>query len=358
MRIDLLGPLAVSAADRRVRVAGVKQHALLAMLALNAGRVVPADRLIDALWGDAGPKDVANALQHPSQELERVYVATVRGDAERAAAEARRGTFLEDGPVMVKKAEVRSLGGGRWEFEVIITEGRKREVRRLCSALGLDVERLVRVRFGPVALGSLPSGEVRQLTPGERQAIERLAPLRPVHLIDQAYDMGPDGGRAAPPSADETRRFLDVARRGGATGASFWVWQHMNAEEWDAGTVAAFEGVAGPFPHRVLEHAGREVGDLEEAELLALVEVRRSGESEHHQGRSAGPTDRPLRIDRRLGPVAAQPTVRVDVRGQGEAGRVAWHVVAGQHPCQTAADLAVVFDGPADDGAELVPVPR
>ena len=66
----------------------------------------------------------------------------------------------------------------------------------------------------------------------------RLAPLRPVHLIGQAYDMGPEGGRSAAPTADETRRFLDVARRGGATGASFWVWQHMNVEEWDA--MAAF----------------------------------------------------------------------------------------------------------------------
>jgi hypothetical protein len=75
------------------------------------------------------------------------------------------------------------------------------------------------------------------------QAMERLAPLRPVHLIGQAYDMGPEGGRPAAPSADETRRFLDVARRGGATGASFWVWQHMNAEEWDA--MAGFDwGIA------------------------------------------------------------------------------------------------------------------
>ena len=70
------------------------------------------------------------------------------------------------------------------------------------------------------------------------EAMARLAPLRPVHLIGQAYDMGPEGGRSAAPSADETRRFLDVARRGGATGASFWVWQHMNVEEWDA--MAAF----------------------------------------------------------------------------------------------------------------------
>jgi len=80
------------------------------------------------------------------------------------------------------------------------------------------------------------------------QAIERLAPLRPVHLVGQAYDMGPEGGRSPAPSADETRRFLDVARRGGATGASFWVWQQMNAEEWDA--MAGFDWAIALAPNR------------------------------------------------------------------------------------------------------------
>src|SRR5439155_5117762 len=61
------------------------------------------------------------------------------------------------------------------------------------------------------------------------ETIARLAALRPVHLIGQGYDMGPEGGRIGAPSADEIRRFLDVARRGGALGASLWSWQHANA---------------------------------------------------------------------------------------------------------------------------------
>ena len=72
MRIGLLGPLAVSDGERRIRLTGAKQHALLALLALNAGRVVPADRLIDGLWGDGGPRDVANALQHQVSRLRAV----------------------------------------------------------------------------------------------------------------------------------------------------------------------------------------------------------------------------------------------------------------------------------------------
>jgi pseudouridine synthase len=113
----------------------------------------------------------AHRLSHPSSEVERTYVATVLGKGDEAARAAREGVMLEDGPVKPKRVEARRLGRDRWEFEVTITEGRKREVRRLCSALGLGVERLVRTRFGPVRLGDLPTGETRKLTPRERSAL-------------------------------------------------------------------------------------------------------------------------------------------------------------------------------------------
>jgi hypothetical protein len=73
--------------------------------------------------------------------------------------------------------------------------------------------------------------------PGEAvmQAIGRLASMRPVHPIGQAYDMSEDGtGRAGAPDAAETRRFLDTARRQGAVGASFWVWQSIDDDQWGA----------------------------------------------------------------------------------------------------------------------------
>jgi 23S rRNA pseudouridine2605 synthase len=113
----------------------------------------------------------AHRLSHPSSEVERTYVATVTGKGEEAVYVAREGVELEDGPVHPKRVTARRLGRDRWEFEVTITEGRKREVRRLCSALGLDVERLVRVRFGPVELGDLPTGESRKLTSRERSQL-------------------------------------------------------------------------------------------------------------------------------------------------------------------------------------------
>ncbi len=66
------------------------------------------------------------------------------------------------------------------------------------------------------------------------QALERLSRLRPVHVIGQGYDASVDGGRPGAPSAGETVRFLDVAVRDGAIGASFWVWQSIDDEQWEA----------------------------------------------------------------------------------------------------------------------------
>jgi 23S rRNA pseudouridine2605 synthase len=116
----------------------------------------------------------AHRLTHPSREVERTYVAIVTGDVERALRQARRGVELHDGPVMPRHLAARPADGGRSEFEVTIAEGRNREVRRLCAALGLEIERLVRVRFGPVTLGDLPSGATRPLTARERRSIEEL----------------------------------------------------------------------------------------------------------------------------------------------------------------------------------------
>jgi 23S rRNA pseudouridine2605 synthase len=116
----------------------------------------------------------AHALTHPSKEVERVYVVTVTGDAYDAAAQAMEGIQLDDGLARAKKADVRKLGRDRWEVELMMVEGKKREVRRMCAALGLAVERLVRTRYGPVSLGELPTGSMRPLTPKEKQGIARL----------------------------------------------------------------------------------------------------------------------------------------------------------------------------------------
>ncbi|HKG92725.1 MAG TPA: pseudouridine synthase [Gemmatimonadaceae bacterium] len=116
----------------------------------------------------------AHALTHPSGGVERTYEVTVRGAADEAAHNARRGVLLDDGPVHPTDVSATPLRDGRWLFRVTIAEGRKREVRRLCKALGLYVDRLVRVRYGPVELGPLGSGKTRGLTDREKTAMEGL----------------------------------------------------------------------------------------------------------------------------------------------------------------------------------------
>jgi 23S rRNA pseudouridine2605 synthase len=116
----------------------------------------------------------ANALTHPSGEVERTYLATVRGDATAAVRRARLGVQLEDGVVIPNDINATSIGKGHWELEITISEGKNHEVRRFCQALDLFVQRLVRVRYGPVKLGSLPSGESRPLSNREHEIITAL----------------------------------------------------------------------------------------------------------------------------------------------------------------------------------------
>jgi len=123
--------------------------------------------------------ELANRLTHPRYEVEREYVAIVQGAAEAAARAALDGVQLDDGLVRPVAVDTRRIGNGRSEFRITITEGRNREVRRMCEMLGLTVEHLSRVRYGPVHLGDLPVGRSRPLTRSEIAAIAGTpAPVR------------------------------------------------------------------------------------------------------------------------------------------------------------------------------------
>jgi 23S rRNA pseudouridine2605 synthase len=114
----------------------------------------------------------AHHLTHPSAGVERTYVATVRGNAVAAARFARGGVDIGDGEtVHPTDVAARSIGQRRWEFEVTITEGKHHEIRRMAEALDLEIERLVRTRYGPVRIGSLAAGASRALTATERHGI-------------------------------------------------------------------------------------------------------------------------------------------------------------------------------------------
>lgn len=119
--------------------------------------------------------DVAHMLAHPSRRVEREYHAWVAGTPSRAAL--RRlvsGVRLEDGLARAKRARVRAKDPPRAVLQLVLTEGRKREVRRMCRAIGHPAQRLERVRFGPIALAGLARGAWRELTRAEVAALEEL----------------------------------------------------------------------------------------------------------------------------------------------------------------------------------------
>ena len=108
---------------------------------------------------------LADRLTHPRYGVEKVYRASVRPAAitDDAVSRLRAGVTLDDG--RTSPALVSVLGPGL--MEITIAEGRKRQVRRMCEAVGYQVSSLERVRFGPLTLGGLPEGESRLLTAGE-----------------------------------------------------------------------------------------------------------------------------------------------------------------------------------------------
>jgi len=113
--------------------------------------------------------DLAHRLMHPRSKVPKTYEALVEGRVSSASVRAlRNGIELDDGPTQPARVEIldRQAPGGTW-LRIEITEGRNRQVRRMCEALGHRVRRLVRTRYGGLGLGRLRRGEHRLLTSAE-----------------------------------------------------------------------------------------------------------------------------------------------------------------------------------------------
>ncbi len=122
--------------------------------------------------------ELAARLMHPRHHVPRTYRVKVRGRPEpRALSRLRRGVRLDDGPTGAVEVEVeRELPTKTW-LRIVVHEGRRHLVRRMCHAIGHGVEKLQRVAFGPVELGRLRLGDARMLMPHEVGALRRAAGL-------------------------------------------------------------------------------------------------------------------------------------------------------------------------------------
>lgn len=171
---------------------------------------VPTTGLI--ILTNDGP--LANYLMHPRYGVPKTYTARVRGRvSKRALGALRAGVELEDGPTAPAEARLVKQSTKTALVEVVLHEGRKRQVRRMFEALGLPVEELHRRKYGPLSDKNLAVGAFRELSADEVDALRRAAEHardavleepeeRPVALSAEAADNG-ERGLAAEPAQNE-----------------------------------------------------------------------------------------------------------------------------------------------------------
>lgn len=117
---------------------------------------------------------LTHRLTHPSFEVPKTYTVLVEGSAGgTTVARLTDGVMLEDGPARAVAARTLDRRGSRTLLEIVLTEGRNREVRRMCDAVGLSVVRLVRTAIGGLSDRNLRPGAWRRLSPTELAGLYR-----------------------------------------------------------------------------------------------------------------------------------------------------------------------------------------
>jgi 23S rRNA pseudouridine2605 synthase len=120
--------------------------------------------------------EFANHLTHPRYEVPKTYLVQVVGKPEPEVLERIcRGVHLAEGLARAEKAAIKSHHKNSTLLEMVLTEGQNREIRRLLARVGHKVLRLVRTAIGPVRLGKLPPGAVRQLSREELEALRSVS---------------------------------------------------------------------------------------------------------------------------------------------------------------------------------------
>lgn len=144
-------------------------------------RVYPVGRLdmdSEGLLLFTNDGEFANRLMHPSHEVDKCYRTFVTGYTE-SSLERMKLPIELDG-YRIRKPEIRLVWhrDDKAELEIVIHEGRNRQVRRMCAAAGMHVTRLIRIREGKLALGDLPKGKWRSLTEDEIRQLEEITVVK------------------------------------------------------------------------------------------------------------------------------------------------------------------------------------
>ena len=147
-------------------------------------RVYPVGRLdreSEGLLLLTNDGDFANYIMHPRHHVSKTYRVTVRPKVtEEQLITLSTGVTLDDGYVTAPaQIEVETEEPGRTVLRITIGEGKNRQIRRMCDAVGLEVARLRRVSVGPIKLGMLQPGEWRELKPAEVGALRGAVTVAP-----------------------------------------------------------------------------------------------------------------------------------------------------------------------------------
>ncbi|MDU4092813.1 MAG: 23S rRNA pseudouridine(2605) synthase RluB, partial [Pantoea sp.] len=147
--------------------------------------------------------ELANRLMHPSREVEREYAVRVFGQVDDAKIrQLSLGVQLEDGPASFRTLKFTGGEGINQWYNVTLTEGRNREVRRLWEAVGVQVSRLIRVRYGDINLPKgLPRGGWTELD------------LQPVNYLRELVELPPETISKVPVEKDRRRTKANQIRR-------------------------------------------------------------------------------------------------------------------------------------------------
>lgn len=139
-------------------------------------RIYPVGRLdkdTEGLLLITNDGELTYRLTHPKHHVDKIYLAWIKGNpTDESLEKLRKGIMLEDGMTSPALVE-REKGAGGSCLRITIHEGRKRQIKRMCNAIGHRVQRLKRVQIGPIHLGDLQPGHYRNLSQEEINTLKQ-----------------------------------------------------------------------------------------------------------------------------------------------------------------------------------------
>ncbi len=285
------------------------QDVVMALLPRELQHLRPVGRLdkdTEGLLLFMNDGELANRLMHPSFDVEKTYIARVRGRVQPRAVEMLQNGIQIEGE-LTAPARVRILEAGENEttLEIAIHEGRKHQVRLMCQAVGNHVATLCRVQQGPLSLGALPPAKWRHLTYEEVGAVKAIRPARP----GASEDVPEIDRRRLKPlfsTTSEKRRFSTTR-----------TWNN-DSDVHAPALPPKYEPAK--RPERRDDHRGPKPAGRREDRPYRAREGRPEGRPEHRREESRGPRPEgqrpPYRRDEARGPrpEGARPPYRRDER--------------------------------------------